>query len=337
MALLPALLLLAQPPSVAATAQQIIDENRAPGVVVYVRHQGKERTALALGYADLEKKTPMRLDSLHELASVSKPFTAVTVMRLVDQGRLSLDSKLSDFVPDAPEAWKGITTRHLLQHTSGLPDYLGPLVNLSKETSAETLLLNLRSRPLRFEPGSKFEYSNSGYLALGVMVEKAAQRPFPDVALREVIRPAGMRGAQIAHPKLKARHVAKGYQRKSGQWVSEETVSAGYSALGDGFLMASARDMIAWHQTLRRQRILKPDSWAFLLTPSPQSPKGMPYGGGFIVQEQGSRVGHNGAWIGTTTYWMSDLKTDTCIVVFANGDNARIGPIITRINQELKL
>lgn len=323
------------PNDVRREAEILLESKRTPGIVVVVRHKGRTVLNYSGGYADLERRVKMRADSVHELASVSKQFTAVAAMRLVDQGKLKLDSRLSEFVADAPAPWSEITVRHLLNHTSGLPDYMGPGFNLRADTTAEVLLNGLKTRPLTFAPGSKFEYSNSGYMALGVVVAKVSGKPFVEAAQESVLKPARMETAVPASPFDLVVNRANGYDRTRTGFANEQFVSQPLSQLGDGWLMASANDLLRWHDALRREQILKPETWQQVFAPvNAPDERGGPaaYGFGFVIERAGPkpRVSHSGGWIGTSTYLESDLNSDSCVIILANASGVALGPVIER-------
>lgn len=324
--------LLLAPSPVETAAAKLIADNKTPGIVVYAKIKGKETVSLALGDADREAGRKMAMNSVHELASVSKQFTAAAIMKLVDQKKLSLDSTLASFVPDAPEAWKKVTIRHLIHHTSGLPDYLAPTVDIKKDTTVEELVLSLRGLKMDAEPGKEFAYSNSGYMALGYIIEKVSKRSLTDFVAREIFRPAGMKTATGAHPDTKIANRAVGYSRAFGKWVPEIRVSPGFSALGDGFVMASARDLVAWHDAMRTGKILSKSSWEFMTTPNPEI-KDAPYGGGLAIGRPWPepRVSHSGGWIGTSTFLMSDFRDNSVLIVLCNAEGVDFRPVVDEL------
>lgn len=323
-----AALLLTQTPSLEAQIDTLLREDKIPGVVVVVRKKGKNIVRIAKGYSNLETKTKMNLDSVHELASVSKQFTATAAMKLVDGGKLNLNDPLSKFVDDAPANWQKVTVQNLLEHTNGLPDYLSSDLSLSTETPVPMLLKGIKDKPLLFEPGSKWAYSNSGYMVLGHVIEKASGRSFSSFVEDEVINAAGMKSACIANPREILVNRAYGYSKSGTGWKNEPFVAASLSACGDGMMMASANDLLAWHSALVKGQILSKASWQKAWTGSAQS-SGR-YGFGFGIERSGDkpRLMHSGAWIGTGTFLMSDIQDDSAIIVLVNCDQPPIKDII---------
>ncbi len=297
-----------------------VEDGLTPGVVVVIRKGGKTVFQRARGFANLETKSKMTLDSVHEMASVSKQFTAACTMKLVQDGTLSLTDPLSKFVENAPDSWNRITVQHLLEHTGGLADYLAGDVNLGASFTAKQLLDSLAGKPLQFEPGSKWAYSNSGYMALGHVIAQASKKPFSTVLTDLVLVPSGMRTARVADPGAIIPNRAAGYHKEGKEWINETFVSKAFSELGDGMLMASANDLLAWHESLMARRVLSAKSWETMWTPSKQS-SGR-YGFGFGVERSGAepRLSHSGGWVGTSTFLLSDLQSDSCIIMLINTD-----------------
>ena len=323
-----AALLLIQTPSLEAQVDALVREDKVPGIVVVVRKNGKNIVRTAKGFSNLETKTKMSLDSVHELASVSKQFTAVATMKLVENGKLSLTDPLSKFVKEPPELWKKVTVQNLLEHTSGLPDYLTDDLDLGKNFTVPELIASIKDKPLLFEPGSRWAYSNSGYMALGHVIETASGKPLASFVGEEIIKPAGMKSAIVANPHSILPNRATGYSRHGKAWQNEAYVSPGLSATADGMMWASANDLLAWHSALVKGQILSKASWQKMWTPSAQSSNR--YGFGIGVERAGEkpRLAHSGGWIGTGTFLMSDLETDSAIIVLVNCDSAPFPDLI---------
>ena len=327
------------PPSLESIVDKAVDTNQVPGVVVVIRKDGKTIFQRARGYANLEMRTRMNLDSVHELASVSKQFTATAIMKLVEDRKLALNDPLNKFIENPPKEWADITIENLLEHTSGLPDYLGSNIDLGAEFTARELVYGLINKPLLFAPGTKWAYCNTGYMTLGYLVEQVTKQPFGKYVTDQVFIPSGMKSARIGSLSAIIPNRAYGYQKSGKEWVNEAYVSRGLSALGDGMVMASANDLLSWHETLTNGRILHQESWQAMWTPSSQS-QGK-YGFGFGVERAGPkpRLNHSGGWVGTNTFLMSDIESDSCIIVLINTDQSPMGDLIKaayeRLNKKL--
>lgn len=324
-----ALLLLAQSPS--ATLESKIRaefaRQKLPGMVVVVERKGKQELAMALGFANLEHKVPMKLDSVHELASVSKQFTATVILKLVDEGKLSLDDPITKFIEGAPATWKAITIRHLLHHTSGLPDYISEMGIVRSDKSTESMIRSLFDKQLQFAPGAKFEYSNSGYMALGHIAGQVGGSSLWNLTQSSILTPNRLTGIFTNDPTLVIPNRADGYDVVLNRLTRESFTSRSFSLTGDGHLMASASGLMAWSKLLQERRILRPDTWKAAWTPSPQSiASGGKYGFGFTTFDAAGklRLMHGGGWMGTTTLLETGVDEKFTLVVLINQGGADV-------------
>ncbi|MBL8047506.1 MAG: beta-lactamase family protein [Chthonomonas sp.] len=309
--------ILAPPPSFEPLAKQLVADRVVPGVAIAVQRNGKMVYGRGFGAQNLETNTGMTLDSVHEMASVSKQFTATAILQLVAAGKLKLTDSICDLLPTAPESWRPVTIHHLLSHTGGLADYIGS-GNLALTTSEQAQIVALKDKPVRFAPGAKFEYSNTGYMLLGAIVANVTKRPFGDVLKSDVFAKAGMTKATIANPEAIIPNRAMGYQWSGSQWRNEQYVHAKWSAFGDGMVMASARDLLRWHNALRTDAVLPANMRKLAWT----SHSDGSYGYGWAINRPGlqGRVFHTGGWVGTTTIVVSDFERNDCAVILINTD-----------------
>ncbi|MEX2307349.1 MAG: serine hydrolase domain-containing protein [Pirellulales bacterium] len=179
----------------------------------------------AFGLADVETNTPCTPTTNFRMASVSKQFTATAVLLLVDRGQLALDDRLRQFSPGFPPYGNDITVKHLLTHTSGVPPYeeLIPEGTTLQLDDLDVLHLLMDTKRPRFAPGEKFEYSNSGYALLGLIVEVVSKTPFHEFMAREVLRPLGMNDSVLFQRGLnEVPYRAFGHERREGRWVRND-------------------------------------------------------------------------------------------------------------------
>ena len=163
-----------------------------PGLSLAVIRDGKIIKAKGFGLASVELNVPARPETVYELASATKPFVATAIMLLVQDGKISLEDKVSKFVEDAPDTWKGITVRHLLTHTSGIKDYLGDLRrDFPHDTPPEKIVRAAIEAPLNFTPGEKWSYSNTGYVLLGMIVRKVSGKSYRRLPGRARLQASG--------------------------------------------------------------------------------------------------------------------------------------------------
>jgi len=235
--------------------------------VVLVAEDGKILFEKAVGYRNFEDQTPLKTDDIFELASVSKQFTAMLVMISKEKGLLGFDDPVDKYL-EIP--YKGITIRHLLTHTSGLPDYQAIMDehwDKSKVAGNPEILAYLRkyAPPMLFSPGEKYEYSNTGYVLLASIVEKANGKDFVALAKEWVFQLLGMKSTGIRTPeeKSKVNNFAAGHlQDESGNYVnankfhaSDYTVWLG-NRKGPGRVSSTAGDLLKWDQALYTEKLV---------------------------------------------------------------------------------
>jgi CubicO group peptidase (beta-lactamase class C family) len=231
------------------------------------------RFARSYGVADLEHRAPVTADTVFQIASVTKQFTAAAVLLMVEDGRMSLDDKLSRFVPEFPGAER-VTLRQLLIQTSGIADYAedpssSPFKSVAR-TPEEMAAAIARLKPaFVFEPGASWAYSNSNYQLLGLAVSRAAGKPLAQIFAERLFGPAGMVRTAMDDPIEVVPNRARGYRKakaaptgfRNADWISPTVPGPA------GGLRSTAADLIAWNRALYGGRILKPQSLAVLTAP----------------------------------------------------------------------
>ncbi|MCA1641714.1 MAG: beta-lactamase family protein [Acidobacteria bacterium] len=276
---------------------------------VMVIRDGKVLFKKAYGLANLEEKTPCATDTNYRLASVTKQFTAAAVMLLVERRKLSYDSTLTDLFPGFPVYGRRITVRHLLNHTSGLTDYedLIPKETTAPLKDAQVLELLRRERGTYFPPGSKFQYSNSGYALLALVVETVSRTTFATFLERNIFEPLGMRDTVAFENGISTvKRRAYGYWKRAGgaEGFVRKDQSLTSSVLGDGGVYSSVEDLYRWDQALYTDRLLSRASLAEAFKPGSRiNDEGEGYGfGWFTATYRGLRtVWHYGSTTGFRT------------------------------------
>jgi len=253
----------------------------------------------ATGWADAETKSPCTTATNFRMASVSKQFTATAVLLLVDRGKLSLDDTLDNFFPGFPEYGRRITVKHLLTHTSGLPEYekLIPEGTTLQLDDLDVLHVLMDTKEPLFAPAEKWEYSNSGYALLGLIVEIAAEKPFHEFMLDEVLKPLSMNDSVLYQSGLnEVSHRAFGHSREGDKWVQTDQ-SLTSAIRGDGAIYTSLRDYQKWLTGIEKQKLLSPESYKAMFTPHVLTDRdGSRYGYGWFIDEYRNepRIHHNG-------------------------------------------
>jgi len=261
-----------------------------PGAALRVIRDGEPLLTRTWGLADVDAGTPIGAATNFRLASVTKQFTATAIMLLVEDGRLTLESTLTDLFPEYPAYGSGITVRHMLQHRSGLLDYEPMVPDGSPQVHDDDVLrLMLATDRTYFEPGSEYRYSNTGYALLAMIVEASSGKSF-DVFLRErIFEPAGM-SSTIAYREGQSTvpNRAYGYRVTNGDVASSD--QSRWSAVwGDGGIYSSLDDLARWYRATDRGAVLSAESAALMLTPALGN-----YGFGWWIDEyRGHRRHHH--------------------------------------------
>jgi CubicO group peptidase (beta-lactamase class C family) len=258
-----------------------------PGASVLVIKDGKIILRKAYGLANVENKIPTTTSTNYRLASVTKQFTAMAIMMLVEQKKLSYDSNLTDLFPDFPPYGKQITVGHLLNHTSGLIDYEDLI---PKETSKplkdrQVLYLLKQQGNTYFLPGSKYRYSNSGYALLALIVEAASGASFAEFIEKNIFKPLRMLNSVAYEQGISTIHKrAYGY-RKQANGFERKDQSLTSSVLGDGGIYSSLEDLYKWDQALYTNKLVSSETLNKAFTSSTETDDGnVGYGFGWFIE-----------------------------------------------------
>jgi len=309
----------------------------APGAAVLVVRNGKAVFRRGYGVTDLRTMHPIDAGTNFRLASFTKQFTAACIMLLARDGKLHYDDHLTDFFPEFPAYGKTITVRNLLNHTSGLEDYEELMMKEHPNTlpekvpqihDTEVLKLLEQQTSTKFPPGSKWEYSNSGYAVLAMIVEKVSGKPFGQFLQERIFTPLQMTNT-LAYEKGKneVAHRAYGHTKTDNRW--QETDQSPTSAvLGDGGIYSSIDDLEKWDRALRLHTLLTADEMKPALTPVQPTDglamfdDGKPthYGFGWFLSpyHDHKRMSHDGSTIGFLTTIQRFPDDRLTIIVLAN-------------------
>jgi D-alanyl-D-alanine carboxypeptidase len=311
------------PAAVDAFVAAQMKARRIPGLSVAVLRDGEVVFARGYGLANVEHQVPATAETMYQLASVTKQFTATAVMMLVEEGKLTLATPLRSVLPDVPDAWAGVTIAQLLTHTSGIPSYtslpdFGTMMR--KDFTPAELIGLVRERPMDFAPGEKWRYNNSGYVLLGMIVEKVSGQPWGTFLDTRLFKPAGLPTARVNDLQAIVPHRAQGYLWTAGKLQHGDYVSPTqpYAA---GALIVSVLDLVKWDQALVKRPPLSPASLAAMYAPAPLAGgKTHPYGFGWDVgpYRGHARYGHGGGIPGFSTYYARFVDDKLSIIVLAN-------------------
>jgi CubicO group peptidase (beta-lactamase class C family) len=287
---------------------------------VAIVYAGKQIVRSAFGIGDRTWQIPTRPDAVYRVGSVTKMFTAVAVLQLVQAGQLSLDAPVRTYLPDLPPAWQPITIRHLLNHTSGAPEYMSSTNSfrtlMRVDRAPDAVLALVRDQPLRSVPGSKYAYSNTNYVALGRIIEKLTGKPYAEVIETRFLRPLGMTHSGYFDYTRIVPSLVPGYFRDDGRlqnmfYIAPSMVHAA------GNLYSSIDDLLLWDHALH-------DTDAVGLDPALRKEmfrnQGFGYGfGAFVDMVDGeTAVGHGGTLPGYQLGYERFLRLPLTVLVMTN-------------------
>lgn len=296
----------------------------APGAAVMVIRDGQILKKAGYGMADLERGVPIESDTAFRLASVSKQFTAMAIMLLEEEGRLAYDDPVTGFLPELARFGNDLSIRHLLTHTSGLPDYYDVMVQVSGvERPLTKHALDVFSgwgEPL-FAPGERYEYSNPGYELLALIVERASGRSFPDFVEGRIFAPLGMTRSVVMDergPRVAKR--ALGY-RKNGDGFEEYDDDPLNYIFGSGGIYSTVEGLYHWDQALYGEQLVSAETLAEAFRPVRfNSGEAYTYGFGWRLDDHlgRRRVAHAGGWVGFSTFIARYVDDRFSVIVLSN-------------------
>lgn len=291
-----------------------------PGVALAVVKDGKIVLERGYGLANVEHQVAVTPETIFQSGSTGKQFTATAVMMLVEEGKLSLEDKITKHFPDAPEAWANITVRHLLTHTSGMTDYPQDF-DLRRDYTEDELYQRVKPIPLAFQPGEKWSYSNLAYVMLGILIHKVSGKFYGDFLQERVFKPLEMTTARIINEADIIPNRAAGYVVVNGQIKNQSWVSPTLNTTADGALYLTVYDMAKWDAALYTEKLLKKSSLEQMWTPVKLNDgKTHSYGFGWGLGEvRGHRIiEHGGAWQGFKAQITRFVDDKLTVIVFAN-------------------
>ena len=299
--------------------------HKIPGVSLAVLRKGKIVLLKSYGLANVEHQVPVKPETIFQSGSMGKQFTAAAVMILAQENKLSLDDPVSKYFPDVPATWKDITIYHLLTHTSGLGDY-PPEIDLKRDYTEAEMLAAFQKAPLDFEPGTSWNYSNVGYVTLGILIGKITGKFYGDFLKERLFQPLGMTTAQVISEADIVSNRAAGYRLVKGELKNQEWVSPSTNSTADGSYYVSILDLAKWDAALYTDKPLTRSSREKIWTPAKlRDGTTKDYGFGWHLGNYHARrlVFHGGAWQGFKTFIIRFLDTDLTIIFLANSWETR--------------
>lgn len=310
-------------PKIDAFARAALHDHKAVGLSIAVARGDQLLVAKGYGFADLAHQVPATADTVYRIGSITKQFTAVAILQLAERGRLQLSDDLRRYVPEFPAKPQPITLEHLLTHTSGIPNYTAvkDWIEIGKQPMTRAQLLALfADKPLDFAPGTHWDYSNSNYYLLGMVIEAVTKRRYADVIRDQLLVPAGMRASGYCSDAMP--HHAQGYSLKGGEPTPAQPLDMAHPYAA-GALCATVTDMIAWQRALDTGVLLRPQTLARMRAQAKLA-DGKPtgYGYGLFIGDIAGhpRIGHGGGINGFTSMLARYPDDDLTIAVLANAE-----------------
>ena len=303
---------------------------RLPGVSLALVKNGQIVYAKGYGYANVEHHVPVSPLTVFQSGSVGKQFTATAVMMLVEEGKIKLDERISTYLGDVPEAWRDITVRHLLTHTSGLTDY-PPDFDFRRDYTEDELLKRAQAITPAFKQGERWQYSNLGYVTLGILIHKVSGQFYGDFLQQRVFKTLGMANTRIISESDIIPHRAAGYHFVKNELKNQEWVAPSLNTTADGALYFTVLDMAKWDAALYGEILLKRSSLEQMWTPvtlNNNSTYDYGFGWAFAKMNGHRLIEHGGAWQGFTSYigrYVDDKLTVIVLDNLAGGNAGKIG------------
>jgi CubicO group peptidase (beta-lactamase class C family) len=307
---------------------------RIPGMSVAILRGDSLVLARGYGLANIEHRVPATDSTVYQSGSVGKQFTSAAIVTLAREGKLGLDDPIRKHVPEAPSGWGKVTIRHLLTHTSGIPDYTTDLVDFRHDYTEEALARLYARLRLEFQPGSTWSYSNTGYALLGFIVRRVSGKFYGDYLKERVFEPLGMRTARVISERDIVPNRAAGYELVDGEIKNQAWVSPSLNTTADGALYLTVHDLARWAIGLNHARIPDSAGLAQSWTPVRLNDGGTyPYGFGWRVDDQRGypRIGHGGSWQGFRASIQRYPEHDLTVIALANLDAAMPEVVTTTI------
>jgi CubicO group peptidase (beta-lactamase class C family) len=293
------------------------------GCAALVAQKGQIIYKKAFGMADIELNVPMQPDMVFRIGSITKQFTAIAILQLMEQGKLDLQDDITKFIPDYPTQGYKITVEHLLTHTSGIKSYtnvpeFAQYIRIDK-TPLEVINI-FKNLPMEFAPGSKWNYNNSGFFLLGYIIEKVSGKTYPRYLADNFFKPLGMTNSFYGSDTRIIKNRAAGYQQGDSGVVNADIMSMTipYSA---GSIQSTVEDLFKWNQAVHACKLVKKETLDKAFTEYKLSDgKGTNYGyGWFLSQLQGSpTIEHGGGINGFLTSGVYLPNEDVFVAVFSN-------------------
>ena len=306
-----------------------------PGVAVGIYSRGQILLAKGYGLANIELNVPVKAETIFQSGSVGKQFTSAAIMMLVEEGKIGLDDSIVKYFPNAPQSWQAIRVKNLLSHTSGLSEYetderVGPggPFYIRLDLTEDELVNKIEALPIEFKPGDKWDYRNTNYVLLGVIIDKVTGSFYADYLRERIFKPLGMNSTRLISEADIIPNRSSGYEHKGEIIQNQSWVSPTFNSTADGALYFNVLDLAKWDEALYGTKLLRQSSldrtWTVFLLNDGKPNEGN-YGFGWDITSVNShkQIDHGGSWQGFRCHILRYPDDSISVVVLANADSAR--------------
>ena len=310
--------------------KEIMAERHIPGAAVAVVQNGHVVRMKGYGLASLEFDAPVTTETVFEIGSVSKQMTAAGIMLLVQDGKVSLDAKIANYLPNTPDAWRDVTVRHLLTHTSGIKSYSSlEGFGLSERMTMADFIKKLSPHALEFTPGERNIYSNSGFNLLAYIIEMQSGKKYMDFMRERIFTPLGMTKTGDRDPRFVIRMRANGYEWRENRYSGRDGNLT--DLMGAGSIVSTINDMTKWEAALRGDKLLNAQSKKEIWTQYTfNNGKQSPYGLGWRISDvRGNKlIGHTGQTAGFGAAIFRYVDSEVTVIALTNLGELGMGSLI---------
>ena len=315
--------------------QKMMKDQKIAGLALAIIKNGKAEVNKGYGLANVELNVAVTERTVIRLGSVSKQFFTTAILKLMEEGKLSIEDHVHKFFPDAPETWRPIQLKHLMSHTSGLKRE-APAYNNSIIQPDLVIIKSAYSLPLDFKTGEKYQYCNLAFFMIAEIITEVSGMPWQDYIREKIFIPAGMMNSGMTDFYLIIPNRASGYMHKKDVLVNADAM---YAVRPSGGFLSTSTDMILWDKVLREKNIiLKKENWELLWQPfiktSDDANSKEYYGFGWSINELNGRkvVQHGGSNIGFRSYYTRFINDGLSIIIMTNTDEANPATIVRALS-----
>ncbi len=297
-----------------------MEQHHIPGVALKIIRNGKPIKTAAYGFANLELTVRTRPETVFEIGSITKQFTAAGILLLAQDGKLSVDDRIAQHLKDTPAAWAHVTVRHLLTHTSGIKSYTGlDGYQIWRHLTQAQFIQAIGKQPMEFEPGESWKYCNTGYNLLGHIIENVSGRDYWDFMNERIFQQLGMHATTNRLPRLLLPNRAAGYEYTNHVWLNRDADLT--EVFAAGAIASTVGDLAKWNAALDGERLLTAASKAQMWMPVKLNDgTSKKYGFGWNVGAVGEHrnIGHGGSTSGFSASLQRFPDDRLAVIVLTN-------------------